>query len=100
MSSLMIRDLSCTHDLDRRAMSAVSGGTGSSVPGMPGTSGLPGPSGLNGIANVNVQVNQNLTQMQYVNVAALNNVGVIGAGFVPLHLKVSPSLWGGNYATV
>ncbi|CAD6557376.1 hypothetical protein [Paraburkholderia metrosideri] len=94
MSSLTIRDLSRTRELDRRAMSAVSGGTGSNVPG------LPSVAGLSGIANVNVSVNQNLTQMQYVNVAALNNVGVIGAGFVPLHLNVSPSLWGGNYATV
>jgi len=94
MSSLTIRDLSRTRELERRAMSAVSGGTGSNVPG------LPSVAGLSGIANVNVSVNQNLTQMQYVNVAALNNVGVIGAGFVPLHLNVSPSLWGGNYATV
>ena len=94
MSSLMIRDLSRTRELDRHAMSAVAGGTGSSVPG------LPSMPGLSGIANVSVKVNQNLTQMQYVNVAALNNVGVIGAGFVPLHLNVSPSLWGGNYATV
>jgi hypothetical protein len=74
MSSLTIRDLSRTRELDRRAMSAVSGGTGSNVPG------LPSVAGLSGIANVNVSVNQNLTQMQYVNVAALNNVGVIGAG--------------------
>jgi hypothetical protein len=94
MSSLMIRDLSRTRELDRRAMSAVSGGTGSSVPG------LPSAGGLGGLANVNVSINQNLTQMQYTNVAALNNVGVIGAGFVPLHLNVNPSLWGGNYAAV
>ncbi|PQV54117.1 hypothetical protein [Paraburkholderia sp. BL21I4N1] len=94
MSSLMIRDLSRTRELDRRAMSAVVGGTGSSVPG------LPSISGLGGIANVNVSVNQNLTQMQYVNVAALNNVGVIGAGFGPLHLEVSPSLSGANFASV
>ena len=59
MSSLMIRDLSRTRELDRHAMSAVSGGTGSSVPG------LPSASGLSGIANVNVSINQNLTQMQY-----------------------------------
>ncbi|CAB3646727.1 hypothetical protein [Paraburkholderia phenoliruptrix] len=94
MSSLMIRDLSRTRELDRRAMSAVSGGTGSSVPGVPTVG------GLSGIANVNVSVNQNLNQLQYVNVAALNNVGVIGAGFVPLHLNVSPSLWAANTAVV
>ncbi|KAE8757631.1 MULTISPECIES: hypothetical protein [Paraburkholderia] len=94
MSSLMIRDLSRTRELDRRAMSAVAGGTGSSVPG------LPSVAGLSGIANVNVSVNQNLSQIQTVNVAALNNIGVIGAGFVPLNLNVSPSLWGANYANV
>jgi hypothetical protein len=88
----MIRDLSRTRELDRRAMSAVAGGSG--VPS------LPSVAGLGGIANVNVSINQNLNQMQYVNVAALNNVGVVGAGMVPLHLDVSPSLWGGNYAAV
>ncbi|MFM0159763.1 hypothetical protein SAMN05444172_4760 [Burkholderia sp. GAS332] len=94
MSSLMIRDLSRTRELDRHAMSAVAGGTGSSVPG------LPSMPGLSGIANVSVKVNQNLTQVQTVNVAALNNIGVIGAGFVPLDLNVSPSLFGANYANV
>lgn len=94
MSSLMIRDLSRTRELDRRAMSAVAGGTGSGVPG------LPSVAGLGGIANVNVSVNQNLSQIQTVNVAALNNIGVIGAGFVPLNLNVSPSLWAANYANV
>jgi hypothetical protein len=94
MSSLLIRDLSRTCELDRRAMSAVAGGTGSSVPG------LPTMAGLGGIANVNVSVKQDISQMQYVNVAALNNVGVIGAGFVPLQLNVSPSLWAANYANV
>jgi hypothetical protein len=91
----MIRDLSRTRELDHRAMSAVAGGSGgTAVPG------LPSVAGLAGIANVNVSVNQNLTQAQYVNVAALNNIGVIGAGFVPLHLDVSPSLWGANFAAV
>ena len=94
MSSLMIRDLSRTRELDRHAMSAVSGGTGSSVPG------LPSVSSLGGFANVNVSVNQSVSQLQYVNVAALNNVGVIGAGFGPLKLNVSPSLWAANYANV
>ncbi|RKF50821.1 hypothetical protein [Paraburkholderia fungorum] len=94
MSSLTIRDLSRTRELDRHAMSAVAGGTGSSVPG------LASVASLGGIANVNVKVDQNLTQVQTVNVAALNNIGVIGAGFVPLNLNVSPSLWGANYANV
>ncbi|HEX3379254.1 MAG TPA: hypothetical protein VHU21_05560 [Paraburkholderia sp.] len=98
MSSLMIRDLSGTRDLDRRAMSGIAGGTGSNVP-MP--SGVPGGLGsLAGFANVNVVVNQNLVQQQNINVAALNNVGVIGAGFVPLKLNVDPTLWGANYSAV
>ena len=92
MSSLMIRDLSRTRYLDRRAMSAVAGGTG--------TPGLPSVAGLGTIANVNVAINQNLTNFQTVKVAALNNIGVIGAGVVPLHLNVSPELFGGNFAAV
>lgn len=49
--------------------------------------------GLGSIANVNVGVNQNIAQMQNVEVNALNNAGVIGAGFGPLKLDVSPSQW-------
>jgi hypothetical protein len=90
----MIRDLSSTRELDRRAMSAVAGGTGSSVPG------LPSAAGLGSIANVNVSINQNLSQVQYVNVAALNDIGVIGTNVGPLHLDVSPVLAGANYAYV
>ncbi|KXU84989.1 hypothetical protein CI15_22145 [Paraburkholderia monticola] len=95
MSSLMIRDLSGTRELDRRAMSGIAGGTGSNVP-MP-TGGL---GSLAGFANVNVVVNQNLVQQQNVNVAVLNDDGVIGAGILPLNLKVDPTLWGANYASV
>ncbi|APA88213.1 hypothetical protein BJG93_22790 [Paraburkholderia sprentiae WSM5005] len=98
MSSLMIRDLSGTRELDRRAMSGIAGGTGSNVP-MP-SGGYGGLGSLAGIANVNVTINQNLVQQQNVDVAALNNVGVIGAGFVPLKLNVDPTLWGGNFSAV
>jgi hypothetical protein len=75
-------------------MSSITGGSG--VPGASGNSWL---AGLGPVANVNVGVNQNITQLQNVEVNALNNVGVIGAGFVPPNLTVSPSQWAnGNVA--
>jgi hypothetical protein len=80
MSNIMIRDLPLAAELDRKAMRSVRGGN----------SWL---QGLGPIANVNVGVNQNITQLQNVEVNALNNVGVIGAGFVPPNLNVSPSQW-------
>jgi hypothetical protein len=85
MSSITISDLGLRKDLDGKAMSAVRGGMGSA-----GGSWL---AGLGPVANVNVGVNQNITQLQNVEVNALNNVGVIGAGFVPPNLTVSPSQW-------
>ncbi|HEY3598241.1 MAG TPA: hypothetical protein VGL08_12125 [Paraburkholderia sp.] len=91
MSSIIISDLSGTRTLERRAMSAISGG------GVPGNSWL---AGLGPVANVNIGVNQNITQMQFVNVEALNNIGVIGAGFVPPNLNVSPKLWASTNAIV
>lgn len=48
MSSLMIRDLSRTRELDRHTMQAVVGGTVSNVPG------LPSVAAVGGIVNVNV----------------------------------------------
>jgi hypothetical protein len=74
MSTIAIRDLDQTRELDHSAMSAVRGGV----------FGLNGP-----FANVNVAVNQNIIQLQNIDVNALNNVGVIGASF-PFHLDVSP----------
>ncbi|WP_420473463.1 hypothetical protein [Noviherbaspirillum sp. ST9] len=80
MSNLMIHDLPRSDELDRQAMARVRGGN----------SWL---KGLGPIANVNVGVNQNIAQMQNVEVNALNNIGVLGAGFGPLKLDVSPSQW-------
>lgn len=80
MSNLTIQDLPLSQDLDEKEMSQVRGGN----------SWL---KGLGPIANVNIDVNQNISQMQNVEVNALNNVGVIGAGFGPLKLDVSPSQW-------
>ncbi|NEX62787.1 hypothetical protein [Noviherbaspirillum galbum] len=81
MSKLMINDLAKDGELDAKAMKSVRGGYNSWL------------SGLGPLANVNVGVNQNITQLQNVQVNALNNVGVIGAGFGPLKLDVSPSQW-------
>ncbi len=80
MSSITISDLPESRKLDRSAMSRVRGGNSWLA-------------GLGPIANVNVGVNQNIAQLQNVQVNALNNVGVIGAGFGPLKLDVSPSQW-------
>ncbi|HVK56766.1 MAG TPA: hypothetical protein VM532_17280 [Burkholderiales bacterium] len=77
MSSLMIHDLPQSRELDSKSMSAVRGGS----------SWL---EGLGPAANVKVDVNQNIVQLQNIDVNALNNVGVVGAGFGPLRLDVSP----------
>ena len=80
MSNIAIHDLAKSQELDRSAMSEVRGGN----------SWL---QGLGPVANVNVGVNQNIAQFQNIEVNALNNVGVIGAGFGPLKLDVSPTQW-------
>lgn len=80
MSAIVIRDLERHQPLDPHAMAAVRGGN----------SWL---KGLGPVANVNVDVgvSQNIIQFQNVEVNALNNVGIIGAGFGPLRLNVSPT---------
>jgi hypothetical protein len=94
MSSIMIQDLSQTRDLDRRAMSAVRGGTGiSSNPWLQGKGPVASPT-------VNVNVNQSIQQLQYVNVEALNHIGVLGANLGPLGFEVNPTQWASNNATV
>jgi hypothetical protein len=80
MSHLTVTDLAASQELDYHAMASVRGGNSWLA-------------GLGPIANVNVGVNQNITQLQNVQVNALNNVGVIGAGFVAPSLTVSPSQW-------
>lgn len=87
MSTLLIRDLAASKELDRKAMCAVCGGN----------SWL---KGLGPIANINVDVNQNISQWQNIEVNALNNIGVLGAGFGPLRLNVSPQQWAGTNAIV
>ncbi|CAB3666325.1 hypothetical protein [Trinickia soli] len=81
MSSIIVYELSPGTDLDRKVMSRTRGGANSWLAGL-------GP-----LANVNVSVGvaQNIEQNQAVVVNALNNNGVIGAGFGPLKLDVSPA---------
>jgi hypothetical protein len=80
MTTITIRDLPEHTTLQRKAMATVRGGS-SWLAGF-------GPA-----ANVNVSVNQNIAQLQNIEVNALNNVGIIGAGFGPLKLDVSPQQW-------
>ena len=80
MSNLMIHDLPRSEELDQAQMSKVRGGNS-------------WMKGLGPVANVNVDVNQNIAQLQNIEVNALNNIGVLGAGFGPLKLDVSPSQW-------
>jgi hypothetical protein len=77
MSTIKIQDLASRTELDSHAMSTVRGGYASLKD-------------AGAFANVNVNIDQNITQFQNVEVNALNNVGVIGAGFGPLKLDVSP----------
>ena len=79
--SIQINDLVKSTDLDQASMASVRGGNSWLA-------------GLGPIANVNVGVTQNLTQLQNVEVNTLNNVGSIGAGFVPPKIDVSPSQFG------
>ena len=82
MANIAIHDLQAARELEDREMAAVHGGN----------SWL---SGLGPVANVNIGISQNISQLQNVEVNALNNVGVIGAGFGPLKLDVSPQQWAG-----
>jgi len=87
MSTIMIHNLAKNSELDRKALLAIRGGN----------SWL---RGLGPVANVNVAINQNITQFQNVEVNALNNVGVIGAGFGPLSFAVNPAQFARTTATV
>jgi hypothetical protein len=91
MSAIKIRDLAQSRQLDRPAMAAVRGGFREANSWL---------AGLGPVANVNVGINveQSNVQFQNVDVAALNNVGVIGADLGPLHLNVSPTQRASNAA--
>ncbi len=82
MTTLKIHNLAQSRELDRKAMLAVRGGNS-------------WMRDLGPVANVNLNLKQNITQFQNVEVNALNNVGVIGAGFGPLSFDVSPRQFAG-----
>ncbi|SNS64118.1 hypothetical protein SAMN06265795_104250 [Noviherbaspirillum humi] len=86
MTQLMIKDIPAAREMERGALAAVRGGY--AVPAALGALG-----GLGKVADVNINISQNIQQLQNVQVNALNNVGVIGAGFVMPKLDVSPSQW-------
>jgi hypothetical protein len=89
MSSIVIQDLGRTRELDKRAMSAVRGGTkGAGV-------GSFGPN-----VNVNLNLDQRIGQVQDIKINVLNNNGVIGSGFVGPDLTLSPTQWAINNAAI
>jgi len=81
MSTIAIRDLDQSKELDYGAMSAIRGGQGF------------GP-----FADVNVNVNQSIIQLQDIHVNVLNNNGVIGAGFPGLRFNLNPMQLASNRA--
>ena len=81
MSTIMIRDLAQSRELDHRAMAGVRGGYALRDVGT-----LPGFA-INVQPNINV--NQNILQLQNIGVNVLNNNGVIGAS-LPFHLNLRP----------
>ena len=88
MSSLKIQDLSKSMELDGKSMALVRGGA------------APVLADFGKFANVNININQDIAQLQKVEVNALNNIGVIGSGFVAPNLAVSPTQTGGALAEV
>jgi|GEM_PF-810055 len=81
---LSIKDLPESQELDRQALTEVSGGYFV-------------PSAFADV-DVNIAIDQEINQFQNVQVSALNNIGVLGADLGPLNFNVSPSQWAANYA--
>jgi hypothetical protein len=82
---LSINDLPESQELDRQALTDISGGYFL-------------PSAFADV-DVNIGINQEINQLQNVEVAALNNIGVLGADLGPLNFNVSPSQWASNQAS-
>lgn len=62
MSTIIVRDLALSQELDRSSLATIRGGTS-----WLGRVGSAGP-----LANVNININQNIAQLQEINVATLN----------------------------
>ena len=86
MSSILVRDLAVSKDLDQQSLCAIRGGTD-----WFGKIAAAGPL-------VNVNINQSVQQLQQVNVAAFNNNKIVGVDLGNLSLNVKPTQWGGNLA--
>ncbi|MEW6762509.1 MAG: hypothetical protein AB1437_16940 [Pseudomonadota bacterium] len=79
MSSIAIKDLAHSAELDSQAMSSVRGG-----------------SAFGKDVNVNVNVDQQIGQFQQIGINVLNNNGVIGSGFTGPDIDVAAALWAEN----
>jgi hypothetical protein len=79
MSSIAIKDLAHSAELDSQAMSSVRGG-----------------SAFGKDVNVNVKVDQQIGQFQQIGINVLNNNGVIGSGFTGPDIDVAAALWAEN----
>lgn len=79
MSSIAIKDLAHSAELDNQAMSSVRGG-----------------SAFGKDVNVNVNVDQQIGQFQQIGINVLNNNGVIGSGFTGPDIDVAAALWAEN----
>jgi hypothetical protein len=79
MSSIAVRDLAHSAELDSNAMALVHGGSGFG-------------SAFGKDVNVNVNVNQQIGQFQQIGINVLNNNGVIGSGFVGPDIDVAAAL--------
>ncbi|NOV25379.1 hypothetical protein E5S69_17910 [Cupriavidus necator] len=90
MSTILVRDLALSKELDRASLCTVRGGNSWLARGV----GDVGP-----LANVTVNVNQNIAQLQSINVNTLNN-SFVGPGVGPVRVNVNPSQWAGNFAAV
>lgn len=90
MSSIIVRDLAASKELDRKSLCAIRGGSSADWLSKLGSAG----------PLVNITINQSVQQLQQVNVAALNNNKIIGADLGNIKIGVNPSQWGGNLAAV